>query len=156
MFSLTPSAAMINKPFLVNFTATDCAGRTREAAVRIIVIEANSNCVPTGTGIISVPTTRHIFANTKVGDHNGGTTVSITNRGGGPLMINSLTLSDSDNYRLEGVSELPLTLQPGAVIEFKLFFEPKRKGAAPGILTIFSSDATTPAYEIQLKGKGVN
>lgn len=155
-FSLTPSASMINQPFLVNFTATDCAGRTREAAVRIIVIEANSNCVPTGTGIINVPITRHVFANTKVGDHNGGTTVSITNRGGGPLMINSLTLSDSNNYRLEGVSELPLTLQPGAVIEFRLFFEPKRKGAAPGVLTIFSSDATTPAYEIQLKGKGVN
>lgn len=49
-FSLTPNASMLNEPFLVTFTATDCAGRTRTAAVRIIIVDADSNCAPRGTG----------------------------------------------------------------------------------------------------------
>jgi len=151
--SFTPNASMVNKSFLVNFTATDCAGRTQSAGVRIIVIDADSNCTPRGTGSIDVPNTRLDFGSTHVNDHSGATTVSVTNRGGGPLSIASVTLSDDLNYRVEGIPSSSLTLQPGGVLELKLFFEPKKPGTARATLTIVSSDSETPSLEIALKGK---
>jgi len=152
-FSFAPNASMVNRPFLINFTDTDCASRTRSASVRILVIDAGSNCEARGTGSIDVPNTRVDFGGTRVNDHGGATTVSVTNRGGGPLSIASITLSDELNYRVEGIPSSSLILQPGGVFELSVFFEPKQPGTARATLTIASSDSETPSLEIALKGK---
>ena len=79
--------------------------------------------------------------------------VSLVNRGGGNLIINPAILEDNHNYRLEGLMDLPTTLQPGGVLEFRIFFEPKASGTFNSLLTISSSDPDNPTALIRLKGK---
>jgi hypothetical protein len=153
LFSFTPTAAQIGQSFVVRFTATDCAGRKKEASLRIIVTDADGNCVARGTGVADITVKRIDFSNTRVGDISGAATISLTNRGGGPLMVSSFTLSDDSSYSVEGLGVLPATLQPGGVIEFRILFMPKEKGTFNSVLTIFTSDPDTPATEIALKGK---
>ncbi|MCI0485553.1 MAG: hypothetical protein L0229_03030, partial [Blastocatellia bacterium] len=156
-FDMPATEDMVDKSFLVNFTATDCAGRTRTASVRIIVINSTSDCVAVGQGRIDVVAKKKlIFNDTGVNDHSGAVSISVTNRGGGLLTISSINLSDERNYRLEGGSGVPLTLQSGGVIELKVFFEPRSSGAHSSTLTILSSDPDKPVFTVNLKGKGVN
>lgn len=91
-----------------------------------------------------MPNTRLDFGSTRVNDHSGGTRVSVTNRGGGPLSIASVTLDDDLNYRVEGVPSSPLTLQPGGVLELTVFFEPKKAGTVRATLTITSDAEASP------------
>jgi hypothetical protein len=153
LFSFAPTPGQIGQTFTVNFTATDCSGRKTQACVRIIVIDADNNCLARGSGIAEVTVKRIDFNSTKVGDCSGAVTVAITNKGGGPLMISSVTLSDENNFHVEGFGSLPAMLQPGGVIEFRVLFNPKDKGTLLGAISIFTSDADNPVLEIALKGK---
>ncbi len=152
-FDFTPTASQVGKAFLLTFTATDCAGRKTDCALRFIVIDADSNCVGRGTGKLDIVTKRIDFTTTTVGDRKGSMMVSLVNRGGGNLIINPAILEDNHNYRLEGLMDLPTTLQPGGVLEFRIFFEPKASGTFNSLLTISSSDPDNPTALIRLKGK---
>jgi len=154
MFTFTPTAAQIGESFIVSFTATDCFGHTRTSSVNIVVIDADSNCVARGAGSIDVVAKRLDFSTSSVNDRSGAATVSIANKGGGSLTINSILLSDDRNYRMEGFVASPVVLQPGGVIELRVLFEPKNKGQNSASLTINSSDPNNPTVEIKLKGKG--
>jgi hypothetical protein len=153
-FTFTPTAAQAGKSFILSFTARDCTGRSRTATVEIVVIDADSNCVARGAGRIDVVAKRLDFTGSKVSDRRGASTLSIANKGGGPLTINSILLSDDTNYRVEGFSASPVVLQPGGVIELRVLFEPKNKGQNVVFLTINSSDPDEPTVSITLKGKG--
>ena len=118
---------------MVHFSATDCSGVTHQSAVRISVIDSDSACNARGTGSAEVAVRKLDFATASVGDRCGAAMVSITNRGGGSLVISSASLSDTTNFRVDGLAQLPVTVQPGGVIEFRSSSNPRAREKRPRV-----------------------
>ncbi|MDP0491389.1 MAG: choice-of-anchor D domain-containing protein [Verrucomicrobiota bacterium JB023] len=71
----------------------------------------------------------------------------LTNSGDAPLEIASITLDDSENFRLTG--GIPQALSPGGQRVLTLVFEPRSIGAK-SVSIIFDTNATTQPMEVQL------
>lgn len=151
-FSFTPASNQKDKTFVVVFTASDCVNQSASAGVTIIVIgDAGGG---TGPGHLCVPVTKINFAATPAGENCGFVTVSLINAGDAALNINSISLANGTDFRVEGPSSMPLTLPSAGVVELKILFVPKQQGAVTDSITISSSDPDQPSVVIQLKGKG--
>jgi hypothetical protein len=149
-FSFTPAASQKGKVFTVNFTATDCKGQTATATVTILVVNPDA----TGPGHICIPVSQMSFGPTPVGGCCGAVTITLSNLGGGPLTINSISLLNGRDFSVDGASALPAVIPSGGTIQLRVAFQPK--GAAPvrDTLTIATSDPDQPTVSVDLKGKG--
>ncbi|HEV7805345.1 MAG TPA: choice-of-anchor D domain-containing protein [Solirubrobacteraceae bacterium] len=76
--------------------------------------------------------------------------VRISNTGGGPLTINSLTISGP--WVLVGAPALPATIAGGSQLDVTVRFMAQSTNVHMGSLTIGSSDATAPTTSVQLAG----
>lgn len=159
-FRFVPQPPQRDRSFLVSFIATDCRNKTATGAVMILVVGndggggGGGGGGVEGPGRICVPVNKIFFNTLPANSGCGFITVSIMNTGTGVLRINSLGFTDGTQYRVEGVSNLPLTLQSAGVIQLRVFFEPKRKGTLTDRLVINTNDSTQPTITMELKGKG--
>ncbi|HEV7807455.1 MAG TPA: choice-of-anchor D domain-containing protein, partial [Solirubrobacteraceae bacterium] len=77
-------------------------------------------------------------------------TMRISNIGGGPLTINSLTISGA--WSLVGPPSLPATIATGGQLDVTVRFVAESTNAHAGTLTIGSDDSTAPETVVQLAG----
>jgi len=154
VFSITPTAEQAGRVLFITFTASDCSGQTATATLSIIVKAGGSSSGQAGVGHVCVPVTKIFFDATEVNGNCGFIIVSLTNEGSGPLNIQSVSFADGMNFRVEGVSSLPMTLQSAGVLQLKIMFTPKRAGGMNDELTITTDDPDQPTVTIQVKGKG--
>jgi hypothetical protein len=70
--------------------------------------------------------------------------LTINNTGSCPLSISNITSSDP-NFQAPGVHSYPLVVNPGTSIDLVIRFQPITLGGHNGVITIFSSDPTSPA-----------
>jgi Putative Ig domain len=154
VFSITPTGEQAGRVLFITFTASDCSGQTATATLSIIVKAAGSAGGQAGVGHVCVPVTKVFFDTTAVNGNCGFVIVSLMNEGSGPLNIQSVRFADGTNFRVEGVSSFPVTLQSAGVLQLKIMFTPKRAGGINDELTIGTDDPDQPTVTILLKGKG--
>ena len=80
-------------------------------------------------------------------------TLIVTNGGGGPLTVESI--SSSDPQFRAAAPATPFTVPVGGRQNVKIHFTPFSWGSHSGTLTFASNDAAQPAVEVALSGNGV-
>ncbi len=80
-------------------------------------------------------------------------TLVVTNGGGGPLTVESITSSDPQ-FRA-AAPEAPFIVPVGGKQNVKIHFTPSSLGSHSGTLTFASNDPAQPAVEVALSGNGV-
>ncbi len=84
--------------------------------------------------------------------------LGITNRGGAPLLIQSLTLlgPGASRYQIGDLPEPPFVISDSTDTVFvNLFFRPEDKGRSEAVLEITSNDTLHSPYQVVLAGTGV-
>lgn len=159
-FTFTPSANQKGRLFTITFTGTDCNGQSSTARVNIIVVDASggggSGGGSAGPGIICIPVTKIFFETAEVNSTCGFMIISISNKGEGALRINSISFENGTNFRVEGVSNLPATLQSAGRIDLRIVFDPRETGTLLDTLVINTDDPEQPRATIKLRGKAKN
>jgi len=127
------------------------------ARVFISVLANPQLVVKDSTGVITIPngdTTPSSSDGTSFGSTSVGSPVThmfeLCNNGGVPLVISSVTLSDSSDYSLPSGS--PATVAVGACQSLSVQYNPQIIGTQPTTVTVNSNDPATPAYTFQLSG----
>jgi len=80
-------------------------------------------------------------------------TLIVTNGGGGPLTVESI--SSSDPQFRAAAPETPFTVSVGGKQSVKVHFTPSSLDSQSGTLTFSSNDPTQPAVEVAVSGRGV-
>ena len=80
-------------------------------------------------------------------------TLIVTNGGGGPLTVESIT-SSNPQFRA-AAPETPFTVPVGGKQNVKVHFTPSSLGSHSGTLTFSSNDPAQPAVEVAVSGNGV-
>ena len=85
-------------------------------------------------------------------------TVDLSNAGGSPLAISSITLTDNPDgvFALTGLPTLPITLEANEILTeaFSISFAPQSEGPASAKIQIISDDPDEATFEIMLNGAG--
>lgn len=149
-FGFSPATDQEAQDFYVTFTARDCANRSVEETVPVIVAAASPTTTPTGN--ISIPPAKIEFGKIAVGEVSPAVTITLLNLGSGDLNISSISLATSTEYNLIG-PQFPLRLTPGASVQVEVAFQPQRTGDSSDKLTIISSDPKYSSVTVQLSGK---
>ena len=105
-------------------------------------------------GVSLSPVSGMTFAATPVGTTATAQTLTLTNNGGMPLLIQSLGLT-GDFSIVTGSSTCGSTLAVGAACTAQIVFTPTAGGARSGTLTLVDNAASSP-QSIQLAGVGVD
>ena len=95
------------------------------------------------------------FADQLVATTSSSQSLTLTNPGTAPLLLNAVT--PSSEYQVVGTTcaqPYPATLAPGASCTVSLSFTPQASGARPGTLTVSSNVPGSP-YSARLSGKGL-
>jgi hypothetical protein len=80
-------------------------------------------------------------------------TVSISNKGCGPLIISNVGLKT--DFAITSFSSPLATIQPNESINLDIAYAPTKLGKNSAVLVINSNDTSTPSVEVQLSAKGV-
>lgn len=104
-------------------------------------------------GVSLAPTSGLTFAATAVGASSAAQTVTLTNNGGLPLTITSL--SSSGDFGMAAGGTCGTTLAAGTVCTLQIVFKPTAGAARTGTLTITSSAANSP-HTLTMSGAGVD
>jgi serine protease len=89
------------------------------------------------------------FGNVQVGHGSIEQWVTTRNTGTAPLLLSGFALSDRVNYAATSDQPLPVTLEPGSGVFFRVTCTPLAVGARPAAIT-FQTDGTTPAQALTL------
>lgn len=97
------------------------------------------------------------FGQINVGDTSAAQMFTITNNGGGSLIINSvdITGTDADQFFIDDPNTYPATLGAGQSISFDVYFAPTSNGEKSATLTI-TDNLTESTHTYPLTGKGYN
>ena len=97
------------------------------------------------------------FPDQLVGTTSLSQSLTLTNPGTAPLLLNTVTVTPSSEYQVVSTTcaqPYPATLAPGASCTVNLSFTPQASGARPGTLTVGSNVPSSP-YSARLSGKGL-
>jgi hypothetical protein len=83
--------------------------------------------------------------------------ITIANQGDAELIISSLSWADgsSADFAMSAMPALPMTIQPGVLVELAVVYAPTMQGAAAATLMIQSDDADEALVQVALSGVGV-
>ncbi len=81
-------------------------------------------------------------------------TLRVDNIGRDPLNLHSVSNGRSE-YKLVNLPSLPMAIQPGNSVKFKVAFQPGGDGAVNDTLNLGSDDTLHPVVKISLQGKGI-
>lgn len=118
------------------------------AALLLIVVLAASGCASYGSHsassqpAISLSATSFNFNSVAIGQ-SATQTLHITNTGGAPLTLQSVTLKSSQ-FALNGPS-VPRTILPNQKVDYTLIFQPSLAGSATASIQITSNASSAPA-----------
>ena len=82
-----------------------------------------------------------------------GESIQISNQGNGDLVISDMDIA-GENYQINILDELPVTLATNEVFEFTVWFNPTTEMSYPGNLMIVSNDPDESPFEVSLAGIG--
>ena len=105
-------------------------------------------------GVSLAPFSTVSFPNTGVGTTSAAQTVTLTNNGGGELMVNSIAVT-GDFSIVAGSNRCGLSLAQGADCTLQVVFAPAVGGPRTGALTV-SDNAPNSPQALQLTGAGVD
>ena len=104
-------------------------------------------------GVSLAPTSGLSFADTAVGSSSAAQTVTLTNNGGLPLTITSL--SSSGDFGMAADSTCATNVAPGSTCTMLIVFTPTAGGPRTGSLTVTSSAPNSPET-LAMSGAGVD
>ncbi len=107
----------------------------------------------TTTTAIEVSPLSHNFGKVKLGKSKTFT-VSISNKGCGPLVINSVGLKT--DFYITSFSSPLATIQPGDNLNLNIKYKPTELGDNSAVLAIKSSDANKATVEVTLIAEGIS
>ncbi len=80
----------------------------------------------------------------------------VTNTGGSPLTISDITLSNGSVFACPGnVIHLPLTIEPGGMVDLAVSVEPEAEGPLSDVIHIISDDPDTPDLVVSVTADAV-
>ncbi|MDP8323261.1 MAG: choice-of-anchor D domain-containing protein [Candidatus Stygibacter australis] len=111
----------------------------------------------TGSGVfadadIEVTPVSLDFGTVRVNGYTGEP-IMISNQGTGDLIISDMDIA-GENYQINVLDELPVTLATNEVFEFSVWFNPTAEMNYPGNLMIVSNDPDESPFEVSLAGIG--
>ncbi len=159
-FTVTPSSSALKKGetqlLTVGLNAQSLFGGLYRGNVNIYSTRPNiQENIPlelkvTGTAGISIEKTRTDVGNVIIG-YDGGTYLTIRNRGSQELFVSKISTNSSDFF----VSESTLRLPVGESQTISAYFKPKSAGKQVGSFTFFSNDPFQSEVNFTLIGTGV-
>lgn len=105
-------------------------------------------------GVTLSPVSMAAFASTGVGQTTTAQTVTLTNNGGMPLLIQSMAVT-GDFAIVAGSSTCGVSLAAGAACGAQIVFAPMAGGARAGSLTMLDNAGSSP-QSLQLTGMGID
>lgn len=94
------------------------------------------------------------FGKVGLGQTTAGRRVTLRNIGTEEVTVTGVSRSEV-SFRLLGLPEFPLTLQPSTFVTFEVAFSPERPEEVSDTLQVFSTDADDPVQHLLLSGVGV-
>ncbi len=147
------------KSALVRLKFTPRGPNLREAKARFFTNAGVEEATVGGTG--TSPTLRLDplelrFSNVLVGNSSAPQTITITNKGTGPLMLTEIKKGGTDASAFDVTPPaLPTTLQPNGFTTVSVSLKPDEERLFSAQLQILSNDATAPTAAVVLSGAGV-
>jgi len=143
-FTWSPNTSVVPMQ-TVAFRATDCNGRTATATIAI-----RNGFVSGHSALVGVRALTFAPVTTSA---SRSAVVSLTNSGASEVRVDSLKLAAGDSFRIEGVTRLPILIEPSHTVDLNVIFEPATVGALSDTLAIATSDSPTP-LTMDLAGTG--
>jgi hypothetical protein len=114
-------------------------------------IESEIDVRGKGLSIVSGDTTPStddgtLFPNTTFRSGETSVQFTIVNSGSGNLLINSLALSDSTNFRIEPALTLPASVNPSGSTTFTLVYQPTSAATHTTTVTLSNNDLSESTY----------
>jgi hypothetical protein len=111
-----------------------------------------------GTGIspanIEITPLRVNFGNVVAGEV-ATVNVTITNRGGAKLRVNSIS-DPGDPFSLSNLPDQPVVLESGESTAFGVLFTPRESNEFGSTITVVSDDQDEPSIDLRLSGRGIS
>src|SRR3989441_899714 len=150
---------------LVNLTFTPTAASARTATVTITDDAPGSpqSVLLTGTGVTppaaTLSATSSAFGNQRVGTTSAAQNLTLTNNGGTPLNLTSITISGAQaaDFAFAAGNTCPTgagSVAPGASCTISISFTPAATGARTATVTI-TDDAASSPQSVSLAGMGI-
>lgn len=108
---------------------------------------------PTGDPAFMVNPGSHDFGDVRVGSSKSRN-FTITNVGGGELVINSISISGNNGFTLSNLPTLPATLATVQNTSFTVTFAPTTLGAATATITIVDNIGNRTEHTVAVTGNG--
>src|SRR3989442_1698937 len=150
---------------LLNLTFTPTAASARTATVTITDDAPGSpqSVSLTGTGVTpptaTLSATSSVFGNQRVGTTSAAQNLTLTNNGGTPLNLTSITITGAQaaDFAFAAGNTCPTgagSVAPGASCTISISFSPAATGARPATVTI-TDDAASSPQSVSLAGMGI-
>ena len=107
----------------------------------------------TSTGTLITSLSSVDFGQVAVGK-TVGASITLTNKGSGPVEISGLSLTGQP-FSMSGGISVPMTIGANASVAFTIQFDPNASGSATGQLTIASNASNASSATVALSGMGV-
>jgi hypothetical protein len=142
----------------VSFTPTGGGPRNASLVIGDNAPSGTQSVALSGTGIatpqVSLSTPGLFFDSQTVGTASSAQLVTVTNNGGGPLALDSVTVDGSDAADF-GATGCPASLAAGASCDLSVTFTPSAAGQRSATLTLTDNAADSP-QSLTLFGAGVS
>ena len=106
---------------------------------------------PAGSSLVATPSAID-FGSVSIGN-SSSEKLAISNNGSDSVQIAQLSVSNTA-FRVEGLPKLPITLEAGSTLAFKVHFSPSDSSDSADQLSVITSGSSDPAATIKLHGKG--
>src|SRR3989441_1258037 len=158
-----PVAASASCAFTVTFTPAATGGRAATVTITDDAPGSPQSVSLTGTGVTpptaTLPSTSSAFGNQRVGTTSAAQNLTLTNNGGTPLNLTSITITGAQaaDFAFAAGNTCPTgagSVVPGASCTISISFTPAATGARTATVTI-TDDAASSPQSVSLAGMGI-
>src|SRR3989475_765771 len=158
-----PVAASASCAFTVTFTPAATGGRAATVTITDDAPGSPQSVSLTGTGVTpptaTLSATSSAFGNQRVGTTSAAQNLTLTNNGGTPLNLTSITITGAQaaDFAFAAGNTCPTgagSVAPGASCTISISFTPAATGARTATVTI-TDDAASSPQSVSLAGMGI-
>src|SRR3989441_57213 len=158
-----PVAASASCAFTVTFTPAATGGRAATVTITDDAAGSPQWVARTGTGVppptATLSATSSVFGNQRVGTTSAAQNLTLTNNGGTPLNLTSITITGAQaaDFAFAAGNTCPTgagSVAPGASCTISISFTPAATGARTATVTI-TDDAASSPQSVSLAGMGI-
>ncbi|MCX6620065.1 MAG: choice-of-anchor D domain-containing protein [Acidobacteria bacterium] len=143
-FTEYDSAVLVNRKDRVASFSLNLNGTAPEFAYAYAVPPAGNSTLLSPDDTVVIPATNL--------NETSAATISLVNRGSGPGLVNSITLTGPDRFALGGVPFLPVTVDAGKSVQFTVRFTPLVLEMVSGSVNVTLSTGATLGFRVQGSG----